>query len=62
LYTIWVKIDETLPWIELKGEHQTREAAKKAIDEILNGIKIKIVKASENRESVKAMATAKATR
>jgi hypothetical protein len=62
LYIIWVKIDETLPWIELKGEYQTRAAAKKAIDEILNDIKIRTVKASENRESVKAMATAKATR
>jgi hypothetical protein len=62
LYIIWVKIDETLPWIELKGEFQTREAAKKATNEILNGIKTKIVKVSENGESVKAMATARATR
>jgi hypothetical protein len=61
MYTIWVKIDETLPWIELKGEYQTRAAAKKATNEILNGTKIKIVKASESRDSVKALATAKAT-
>jgi hypothetical protein len=58
---IWVKIDETLPWIELKGEYETREAAKKATDEALNGVKIRIVKASKSRENVKALAMAKAT-
>jgi hypothetical protein len=62
LYAVWIKIDETLPWIELKGEYQTRRMAKKAADEVLNNIEIKIVNASENRESLKALATAKTTR
>jgi hypothetical protein len=58
---IWVKIDETLPWIELKGEYETREAAEKATDDVLNGVRIRIVKASESRGNVKALAMAKAT-
>jgi len=61
LYAVWIKIDETLPWIELKGEYQTRRAAKKAVEEFLSNIKIKIVKASESGK-VKALATAKAIR
>jgi len=59
LYTIWIKIDETLPWIELKGEYQTIKAAKRAAGEFLNSVKIKIVKVSERRESLKALATVK---
>jgi hypothetical protein len=56
---IWVKIDETLPWIELKGEYQTKEAAKNATGEILDGVRIKIVKAFESGERVEASATEK---
>jgi hypothetical protein len=59
VYVVWIKIDETLPKIELKGEYQTRREAKKAAQQILNGIKVEIVNASIKRESLKALATAK---
>jgi len=62
LYAILIKIDETLPWIELKGEYQTRREAKREAEKILNSIKIKFVKVSEKREPVKALATAKTVR
>jgi hypothetical protein len=62
LYSAWVRIDETLPWIELKGEYQTRRAAKKAAEEALRDMKIKVVQTPEIRERIKAYATARAVR
>ena len=62
LYAVWIKIDETLPWIELKGEYQTRREAKKAATEFLNVVKIKIVEFPEKRSRMKALASVKATR
>ena len=61
LYAVWIKIDETLPWIELKGEYQTRREAKKAVNEFLNVVKIKIVEFPEKRSPIKALASVKAT-
>jgi len=62
LYAVWIKIDETLPWIELKGEYQTRREAKKAANESLNRVKIKIVEFPEKRRPMKALEFVKATR
>jgi len=62
LYAVWIKIDEALPWIELKGQYQTRTEAKNATNEILNVIKLKIVKFPEKRSPVKALASVRATR
>ena len=62
LYAVWIKIDETLPWIELKGKYQTRKEAKKATDRFLNGIKIRVVAIPEKGRRVKALATVKHTR
>ena len=62
LYAVWIKIDETLPWIELKGEHQTRREAKKSANEFLNVVKIKIVKFPEKRSPMKELASVRATR
>lgn len=57
LYTTWIKIDETLPWIELKGVYQTKREAKKAAKDLLGSIKVKIVAAPEKRKQMKALAT-----
>jgi hypothetical protein len=62
LYTVWMKIDETLPWIELKGTYQTKMEAKRAADKILNSIEIRIVKMPEKRRRMKALATVKHAR
>ena len=57
-----MRIDETLPWIELIGEYQTKRVAKKTASEILNSVKIKIVKVSERRKRLRALAITKAIR
>jgi hypothetical protein len=62
LYAVWIKIDETLPWIELKGQYQTKSEAKKAANEILNLVEIKIVETPEKRNSIKALASVRTTR
>ena len=62
LYAVWIKIDETLPWIELKGEYQTRREAKRAANEFLSMTKIKIVESPEKRSPMKALEFVKATR
>jgi hypothetical protein len=62
VYIIWIKIDETLPKIELKGEYQTRKEARKAAQQILSNIKIEIINASKKQDSMKPLATAKVMR
>jgi REP element-mobilizing transposase RayT len=62
LYIVWIKIDETLPKIELRGEYQTRREAKKAAKQILGNVKVEIVNASIRRDSIKALATTRARR
>ena len=57
MYAIWVKIDDTLPWIELKGTYQTRGEAKKAAEEALNNAEIKLAKVAETGRRMKALAT-----
>jgi len=44
MYTAWIKIDDSLPWIELKETFQTKSEATESAKEKLNSVKIKIVK------------------
>ena len=44
MYSAWVKIDDSLPWIELKETFQTKTEAQLAMKEKLTRVKIKIVK------------------
>ena len=53
---MWIKIDETLPWIELKGKYKTRGEAEKAAREILARAEMRIVEMPEKRR-VKALVT-----
>jgi hypothetical protein len=55
MYTIWIKIDETLPWIELKGDYDSRRKARKAAKQMLEGIDMKIVKTSEKKRKTEAL-------
>lgn len=57
LYAVWIKIDETLPLIELKGKYKTKREAKKAAKEILNRTQITIVEMLERKRQAKALAT-----
>jgi len=59
MYITWIKIDETLPWIELKGEYATKGEAKRATEKILKSTKTKIVKLSEKKEHMKTLAIAR---
>lgn len=43
-YTAWIRIDHSLPWIELTGAYQTKTEAQSSAKEKLNCAKIKIVK------------------
>lgn len=61
LYAVWIKIDETLPWIELKGTYQTRREAKRAAENFLNNAKVTIVKMQEKRTQMKTLVTLKHT-
>jgi hypothetical protein len=62
LYTIWIKIDETLPWIELKGEYQTKTEAKKRAKEFLSLMKTKIIEIPEKKKLMKSLACVKVAR
>lgn len=59
LYAVWIRIDETLPWIELKGVYQTRKEAREAAKEFLSKINVKIVKAEKERRQMKAVVAIK---
>jgi len=43
-YTTWIKIDDSLPWLELKETFQTKTEAQESAQEKLSAVKIKIVK------------------
>lgn len=57
MYTVWVKIDETLPWMELKGVYQTRKDAKKAAEAFQSTLQMRIVNVAGKGKPVKALAT-----
>jgi len=54
MYSAWIKIDDSLPWIELEGVFQTKAAAQKALKERRSKVKIKIVKMSKQEKQIKA--------
>lgn len=64
-YAVWIKIDETLPWIELKGIFKTKKEARKAAKEILDRVQLRIVEfpkkstPKEKRRLMKALAPAR---
>jgi hypothetical protein len=57
LHAVWIKVDETLPWIELKGTYETRRDAKEAAKNCLYKTQIKIVAMPEKEKQQKAKAT-----
>jgi len=59
MQAIWIRIDETLPWIELKGTYETRRKAKKAATICLSRTQIKIVAMPEDTRELREMATIK---
>jgi hypothetical protein len=59
MYSAWVKIDDSLPWIELKEAFQTKTEAQEAIKEKLSKVKIKIVEMPQRKNPIKAPITVK---
>ncbi|MDH5482575.1 MAG: hypothetical protein OEY22_06845 [Candidatus Bathyarchaeota archaeon] len=57
LYAVWIRIDETLPWIELKETYQTKNEGRKAAKAALNNVEVRIVAMPEKRKQIKALAT-----
>jgi len=57
LHAVWIKIDETLPWIELKGTYENRKDAKEAAKNCLNRTRVKIMAIPEKEKELKAIAT-----
>jgi hypothetical protein len=55
LYSIMMKIDKTLPWIELEEIYETRSEARKAAEDFIRGLQVKIVALPENRKPMKAL-------
>ena len=61
LYSAWIKIEENLPWLELKGTYQTRKEAKEAAKKFLNDAQVKIITIPEKPKEIKAMTIIKTT-
>jgi len=59
LYAVWIKIDDTLPWIELKGTYETRKDAQKAAKDLQGKIMVKVVSIDKKRKEMKALVTVK---
>ncbi len=55
-YIVWVKVDESLPWIELKGIYGTRKAAKEAARELVGKATIKVVRVNAKAEGIRTLA------
>ncbi len=43
MYTAWIKIDDSLPWFELKETFQTKAEANDAARKKMETVRIKIV-------------------
>jgi len=52
-----VKIEESLPWIELKGEYATRTEAREAAQRVMQRIGMKIASIPNEKRSMKALVT-----
>lgn len=59
MYIVAIKIDETLPWIELKGEFKSKKEARKAARELLKNVEMKIIEIPERKQAIKAVASVK---
>ena len=55
MYSACIKIDDSLPWIELEEAFQTKAEAQKAVKEILSKAKIKISKLPQQEKDIKAV-------
>jgi ribosomal protein S11 len=57
MYCVMVKIEESLPWIELKGEYATRTEARQAAQRVMQRIGMKIASIPDEKRPMKALVT-----
>jgi hypothetical protein len=62
LFTVLIRVDETLPWIELKGEYETRKEAQRAAAEAVERIAVMVMNVPQERRALKALAIVRARR
>jgi len=62
LYAAWIRIDETLPWIELKKEYATRKEARQAAQYAIGRLPAKLVRISQEDKPLKVLATVRINR
>jgi hypothetical protein len=62
LYTVLIRVDETLPWIELDGEYETGKGARHAAEETIRKITVMVVNIPQEKRPLKALAVMKARR
>ena len=55
MYCVMVKIEESLPWIELKGEYATRTEARQAAQRVMQRIGMKIASIPDEKRRMKAL-------
>lgn len=60
MYYVMVKIEESLPWIELKGEYATRTEARQAAQRVMQRIGTKIANIPDEKRSIRAVVTVRA--
>jgi hypothetical protein len=59
---VLIRVDETLPWIELKGEYETRKEAQHAAEETIRKIALMVVNIPQEKRPLKTLAVMKAGR
>ena len=62
MYTVLIRVDETLPWIELRGEYETRREAQRAAAVAIEKIGVIVVNVPQERRPLKALAIMRARR
>ena len=62
MYAVWIRIDETLPWIELKKEYATRKEARQVAQYAMGRLAVKLVRISQEDKPLKVLATVRINR
>ena len=53
MFAVMIKVDDTLPWIELKKSYQTRREAKQAAEDFIKSLQMKVVAMPEKAQPLK---------
>ena len=62
MYTVLIRVDETLPWIELKKDYETRKEARHAAEEAIRKIAVMVVNIPQEKRPLNVLAVVKAGR